>query len=152
MKAPSFSLNDENSILFSLDSILGKKNIVLFFYPKNNTPVCTKEACMFRDRYEEFKELGAEVIGVSSDSESSHNSFHTSHNLNFTILSDEGGRVARLYGVKKNFFVIPGRETFVIDINGNILHRFKELMKHEGHIKEALNVLKKLKQAQLSST
>jgi thioredoxin-dependent peroxiredoxin len=111
-KAPNFTLPSQSGEMVSLKDFLGKKPVVLFFYPKDDTPGCTKEACAFRDDYEEFEKLDAEVIGISSDSVESHRSFAEKHFLPFTLLSDEGGKVRRLYGVPSTFGLFPGRVTY----------------------------------------
>lgn len=141
-KAPDFTLTDKEGKEISLSDFIGKK-VVLYFYPKDNTPGCTKEACMFRDNYEDFKTLGAEVIGVSSDSENSHKKFKSKYNLPFILLSDTKSIVRKSYGVKKTFGFIPGRETFVINENGIIVHRFNSLSNIDKHIKESLLILNK---------
>ncbi len=139
---PEFKLTDQNGEPFDIKSVKGKSNLVIYFYPKNFTPGCTKEACSFRDSYEDFKELGAEVIGISSDSKKSHNQFAKKHQLPFTLLSDSKGVVKRKFGVKNNLFgLIPGRETFVVNKEGIIIFTFNS-MNAERHIKEALKVLK----------
>jgi len=100
---PSFQLNDQNGNVFNSDEIIGKKPVVIYFYPKDFTPGCTKEACSFRDSYEEFKEIGAEVIGISSDSEKSHAKFSSKYNLPFILLSDANGRVRKKFEIKKTY-------------------------------------------------
>src|ERR1700687_1310036 len=98
-RAPQFSLPTQTGTTTSLEDLLGKGAIVLYFYPKDDTPGCTAEACSFRDSYEVFKQAGAEVIGVSSDSEASHQQFASKHRLPFVLLSDKEGEVRKLYGV-----------------------------------------------------
>jgi peroxiredoxin Q/BCP len=141
-KIPEFNLTDQKGEVFNISSVKGKNNLVIYFYPKNFTPSCTKEACSFRDSYEDFKELGAEVIGISSDSKKSHERFSKKHQLPFTLLSDSKGVVKRKFGVKNNIFgLIPGRETFIVNKEGIIIFTFNS-MNAERHIKEALKVLK----------
>jgi thioredoxin-dependent peroxiredoxin len=120
---------------------MGTKPVVLFFYPKDDTPGCTKQACAFRDDYEEFGKLDAEVIGVSSDSVDSHGRFASKHDLPFTLLSDEGGKVRKLYGVKNSFGLFPGRVTYVIDEGGVVRHIFSSQLGVEKHVEEALQAL-----------
>lgn len=141
--APPFSLPDQNNRMVSLSDFIGKTAVVLFFYPKDESYGCTREACSFRDSYEVFKEAGAEVIGISSDGVDSHKSFAANHRLPYTLLSDQGGRVAAIYGVGKSLGVLPGRVTFVIDKQGVILKRFSSQLNFGKHIEEALEVLKK---------
>src|SRR5215213_11947835 len=111
-KAPDFTLLSQSDELVNLGDFLDEKPVVLFFHPKDDTPGCTKEACAFRDDYEEFDKLDAEVIGISSDSVDSHRKFAKKHDLPFTLLSDEGRKVRRLYGVPNSFGLFPGRVTY----------------------------------------
>lgn len=138
---PDFSLQDQHNETFHLYDILKEKNVVLFFYPKDDTPGCTREACSFRDSYETFKDAGAEVVGISSDSVHSHEQFAQKHNLPFTLLSDVNGHVRKLFGVPKTLFVIPGRTTYVIRKGGMIVHRFNSMHNTDGHINESLKAL-----------
>src|SRR3989475_8375862 len=116
-KAPAFDLEGNDGKKHALEDYKGK-TVVLYVYPKDDTPGCTKEACGFRDRYEDFRDAGAEVIGVSSDSASSHESFAKRHRLPFTLLSDARGEVRKRYGVPATLGLLPGRVTFVIDREG----------------------------------
>ena len=142
-KAPDFTLPSQDGTMVSLSQFIGKKKIVLYFYPKDESYGCTKEACSFRDNYEVFKDAGAEVIGISSDDEASHKSFASNHKLPFVLLSDKDRKVANLYNVGKTLGVIPGRATFVIDMDGNIRKIFSSQFSFEKHITEALQILKK---------
>jgi len=99
--------------MVSLKDFLGKRPVILFFYPKDNTLGCTKDVCAFRDSFEEFSKLDAEVIRISSDSVKSHRGFAEKHELPLTLLSDEGGKVRRLYGVPNTFGIFAGRVTYV---------------------------------------
>ena len=114
-KAPLFILPDQNGKLINLNDFIGKTNLVVYFYPKDESYGCTKEACSFRDSYEDFKEAGAEVIGISADSEASHKGFAANHKLPFILLSDKDKKIANLYGVGKTMGILPGRVTFIID-------------------------------------
>jgi len=114
-KAPDFTLPSQAGEQVRLSDRLGERVVVLYFYPKDETPGCTREACAFRDSYEVFTDAGAEVIGVSSDSAESHAAFAGHHKLPFTLLSDEGGRVRKSYGVPATLGLLPGRVTYVID-------------------------------------
>jgi peroxiredoxin Q/BCP len=143
-KAPNFSLPDNKGGVTDLSDFTGKKNVVLFFYPKNETKGCTAEACKFRDEYEAFLGLDTEVLGVSSDSISSHQRFAGKHGFSFPLLSDADGKVRGAYGVEKTWLLIPGRVTFVIDKQGIIRHIFNSQFNPEKHIDEALNVIKAL--------
>jgi peroxiredoxin Q/BCP len=143
-RAPDFSLPSAKGESVALSSLLGRKPVVLFFYPKDDTPGCTMEACAFRDRYEAFAEAGAEVIGISADSAQSHQSFATKHRLPMTLLSDADGKVRALYGVRKTFGLIDGRATFVIDTKGVVRHVFVSQFRFKRHVDEALAVVREL--------
>jgi peroxiredoxin Q/BCP len=117
--------------------------VVLYFYPKDDTPGCTKEACTFRDDYAEFEAAGAAVLGVSGDSSESHRRFAAKHRLPFPLLADPGGKVRRLYGVPATLGLLPGRVTFVIDGAGIVRHVFSSQLNPARHVAEALGVLRK---------
>lgn len=141
--APHFTLNDQDSNVFNSKDHIGKKPLVLFFYPKDYTPGCTKEACSFRDSYEEFTERGAEVIGISADSESSHRKFASTYKLPFILLADTRNKVRKLFKVEKALFnLLPGRETYVINKEGKVIMVFNS-MSASQHITRALKALKK---------
>ncbi len=139
--APNFTLSSQTGNTVSLRDFIGKKNIVLYFYPKDNTPGCTAEACSFRDSYQVFKDAGAEVIGVSSDSAQSHQQFATKNKLPFVLLSDENGAVRKLYGVPATLGLLPGRVTYIIDKQGIVRNIFSSQFTPEKHIEEALKTL-----------
>ncbi|MCW3465578.1 peroxiredoxin [Chitinophaga nivalis] len=143
-KVPSFTLQDQHGKNFDINTVLGKQPLVIYFYPKDETSVCTKEACSFRDSYQEFQQLGALVIGISADKVASHKSFATHHNLPFTLLSDPKNEVRKLFGVPKTF-VIPGRVTYIVDKQGVVIHTFNSLRDGEKHVTEALAALRKIK-------
>jgi peroxiredoxin Q/BCP len=143
-KAPDFTLPSQMGDKVTLSEYFGKKNVVLYFYPKDETRGCTREACEFRDRYDVFTSLGAEVLGVSSDTLESHKSFATHHGLPFLLLSDEDGKVRKLYGVPSTMGIIPGRVTYIIDKKGIVRHVFSSQFQPEKHIEEALKILKEL--------
>ena len=143
--APDFTLESQAGQLPRLKDFLGRKEVVLYFYPKDNTPGCTTEAKAFRDRYEAFKEMGAEVIGISSDSVGSHREFAAKCDLPFVILSDSGGKVRKLYGVPSSMGVLPGRVTYVIDVDGIVRHVFNSQLNPEKHVWEAMEVLKSIR-------
>jgi peroxiredoxin Q/BCP len=146
-RAPDFSLPDASGRAVSLGDFRGKRPVVLYFYPKDDTPGCTKEACTFRDQYEDFKSVGAEVIGVSSDSPESHQKFATKYSLPFTLLSDRGGKVRKLYGVPATLGLIPGRVTFVIDTGGVVRHVFNSQAQAAKHVEESLATLRNARPA-----
>jgi peroxiredoxin Q/BCP len=142
--APNFRLPTENGSYVSVADFLGKKNVVVYFYPKDFTQGCTAEACSFRDSYESFKDLGAEVIGISSDSQNSHRDFAQQYHLPFILLSDVDGSVRKAYEVKKTLGLFAGRVSFVIDKKGVIRHIFSSQTRATAHVGEALNILKSL--------
>lgn len=143
--APLFSLPDSKGNIFNLEEIIGKKYIILYFYPKDETPGCTKEACLFRDSFTEFEELDAEIIGISADSEESHSVFSNKLGLPFKILSDSMGTVHKIYGLKPSFFgMLPPRVTFLIDKSGKIQEKFSSQIDIAGHIEIMKKVLKSL--------
>jgi len=142
-RAPDFTLPSASGAVRLADVLRGK-SVVLYFYPKDETPVCTAEACAFRDSYEVFTEAGAEVIGVSDDTVESHRSFAAHHRLPFQLLSDPGGDVRRRYGVSGFLGLIPGRVTFVIDRQGIVRHVFDSQFKATQHVDEALETIRNL--------
>jgi peroxiredoxin Q/BCP len=150
-KAPDFSLPSHDGKSVSLSGLLGKSTVVLFFYPKDDTPGCTVEACTFRDQYDAFAEAGAVVLGVSSDSGESHQRFASKHKLPMTLLTDAGGKVRALYGVKKTLGLLPGRATFVIDREGRVQHMFVSQLRVKDHVAEALEAVKRLERPAASA-
>jgi peroxiredoxin Q/BCP len=143
-KAPDFTLPSQAGEPVRLSDRLGERVVVLYFYPRDETSGCTKEACAFRDSHEVFAEAGAEVIGVSSDSVERHAAFAGHHELPFTLLSDQGGQVRRSYGVPAALGVLPGRVTYVIDRTGTVRHVFNSMMNIGRHVEDALAVVKQL--------
>lgn len=142
--APDFALPAQNGSTVSLRDFRGKQAVVLYFYPKDDTPGCTAESCAFRDQYEVFKAAGAEVIGVSGDSQESHQQFAAKHKLPFTLLSDKGDQVRKLYGATTAFGFIPGRVTYVIDQEGIVQYVFDSMLNFKGHVEETLKTLQQL--------
>jgi thioredoxin-dependent peroxiredoxin len=140
-RAPDFTLADQAGKEVQFGELLGKKSIVLYFYPKDETAGCTAEACAFRDSYEVFKDEGAEVVGVSSDSTAAHQQFATKHRLPFVLLSDTNGSVRKRYGVPTTFGLLPGRVTYVIDKQGIVRNIFSAQFTPEKHITQALKTL-----------
>jgi len=139
--APDFTLPDQWGKPARLRDLVGRKTLVLYFYPKDETPGCTIEARAFRDSYERFTKAGAEVVGVSSDSVASHRRFARHYDLPFVLLSDRGGAVRRLYGVEKTLGILPGRVTYVIDKAGVVRHVYSSQLRATRHSVEALHAL-----------
>jgi len=145
-RAPDFTLPSNTGENITLSKFFGEKSVVLYFYPRDESRGCTEEACAFRDSYEVFKELGAEVIGISSDSLGSHKSFAETYGLPFILLSDEDNKVRKLYGVPSTLGVFPGRVTYIIDKNGVVRHIFSSQFQPQKHIEEAIEILKKIEE------
>jgi thioredoxin-dependent peroxiredoxin len=148
--APDFTLPSQSGDPVRLGDRLGDRVVVLYFYPKDETPGCTAEACAFRDSHEAFADAGAEVIGISSDSAGRHASFAGRHNLPFTLLSDQGGAVRKSYGVPAVLGVLPGRVTYVIDRAGTVRHVFNSMTNIGQHVSDALDVVRRLQAEQAS--
>ena len=147
-KAPDFTLPSQSGEPVRLYDRLGERVVVLYFYPKDDTPGCTAEACAFRDSHEVFTSAGAEVIGVSSDSVDRHAAFTGRHRLPFTLLSDQGGHVRKNYGVPAVLGLLPGRVTYVIDRQGTVRHVFNSMTHIGQHINDALEVVRRLQAEQ----
>ena len=142
--APDVSLHLQDGNTVRLEEFRGKQSVVLFFYPKDNTPVCTAEACSFRDAYCDFSDLDAEVIGISSDSVSSHQKFAEKHNLAFPLASDSNGSLRRAFSVPRTLGLFPGRTTYVIDKRGVVRLVFSAALSAEKHVTEAKRTLTQL--------
>ncbi|EME32265.1 peroxiredoxin Q/BCP [Galdieria sulphuraria] len=138
--APDFSLKDQDGNNVRLSDFKGKKAVILYFYPKDDTPGCTKQALCFREAIEDFAQLGAEVIGVSSDQD--HRKFVEKYKLPFKLLSDEGSKVRKLYEVPSTFGILPGRVTYVIDRQGIVKKIYNNQFRSELHVEEAKKALK----------
>jgi len=145
-KAPDFTLPSQMGDNVTLSEYLGKKNIVLYFYPKDETAGCIKEACTFRDNYEELTNLRAEVIGISGQSIESHKSFASHYGLPFILLADVDNKIRELYGVPSTMGILPGRVTYIIDKKGLVRHIFVSQTKAQRHVEEAKNTLRLLEQ------
>lgn len=140
-RAPDFTATSSTGETIRLADYIGKKGLVLFFYPKDGTAVCTKEACAFRDSYMQFADAGAEVIGISSDSDESHINFAKQNRLTFPLISDADGSLRKLFAVPKTLGIIPGRVTYVIDKNGIIRQIYSAMMASDEHVRQALAAL-----------
>ncbi|MGV3586624.1 MAG: peroxiredoxin [Adhaeribacter sp.] len=143
-KAPDFSLQTATGETFRLSEVLRENNVVLYFYPKDDTRGCTAQACSFRDQYEVFRESNAEVVGISSDDAESHQQFSAKHRLPFTLLSDSKGEVRKLYRVPRTFGIVPGRVTYLIDKDGIVRYAFNSQLKPLEHVSGTLEILKTL--------
>lgn len=142
--APNVTLRLHTGQTVPLADLYRDRVVVLFFYPKDGTSVCTKEACAFRDAYEDFVSLGATVVGVSGDSAASHQGFADQHRLPYLLATDEDGALRRAFGVPKALGLIPGRVTYVIDRQGVVRHTFSGLFASDRHVREALDAVAKL--------
>jgi len=150
---PSFSLLDQNGNLFDINNLLGKKKLVIFFYPQDGSLNCTKEACYFRDLSDVFEEAGAVVVGISGQSVESHQQFAEQNKLNYTILSDSEGSVRKLFGVPTKIFgLVPGRVTYIADKTGKVVYVFESQTDVMRHVDEALKICLLLKRSDVSVT
>src|SRR5205809_4143845 len=143
-RAPDFTLPDQTGEPVQLRDLLGRGTVVLYFYPKDETPGCTLEARAFRDSYDRFTAAGAEVVGISSDSVASHRRFAARHGLPFLLLSDRGGAVRELYGVEKTLGLLPGRVTYVIDKAGVVRRTYLSQGRATARARESLDALRAL--------
>ena len=145
-KVPVFALQDQHGNLFDIADFIGKNKLVIYFYPKDDSPGCTKEACYFQDQFEVFREADALIIGISGQSVESHKKFAEKYRLSFTLLSDEGNKVRKLFGVPTNLLgMLPGRVTYVADKAGKIIYIFNSQTAAKKHVDEALQILKATK-------
>ncbi len=144
--APDFTLPDHSGMPVRLRDLLDQGVVVLYFYPRDDTPGCRAEACAFRDSYEVFREAGAEVVGVSADPAAAHARFAARHRLPFILLSDVDGEVRKCYGVPATFGLLPGRVTYVIDRHGIVRHLFSSQLAATRHVREALQTVRALNQ------
>jgi peroxiredoxin Q/BCP len=143
---PEFTLPDQDGKLCDIKNVIGTKKLVIYFYPKDDSPGCTKEACYFRDLFEVFKEADAEIIGISGQSVASHKKFAAKYRLSFTLLSYAGNKIRKLFGVPTSAFgILPGRVTYVADRAGKVVYIFNSQVQAERHVDEALKILKELK-------
>jgi peroxiredoxin Q/BCP len=136
----SFSLTGQNGKVFNSADYIGKSVLVIYFYPKDESMVCTKEACSFRDSFNDFTKAGAKVIGINGGTVASHKAFSDHYKLPFILLSDPGDKVYRLFGVKNKMFM-TGRETFVIDLHGKIVYTHEAMLQGKEHADDALKFI-----------
>lgn len=146
-RVADFRLADQNGKEVRLSELTAKGPVVLFFYPKDETPGCTKEVCAFRDHYEVFQEAGATVAGISADTVLSHRQFAAKHGLQFLLLSDQGGALRKSFGVPRTLGVLPGRVTYVIDQQSVVRHVFSSQTQIQKHVEEALRIVRSLPRA-----
>ena len=140
--APSFTLKDASGKPWTLEALRASGPVVLFFYPRDESPICTREVCAFRDAHQDFADAAAAVVGISSDGEASHDSFARKQRLNYLLLSDPGGKVRRAYGIPKTLGVVDGRATFVIDRSGVVRMAYAAQLVAEGHTRRALETVR----------
>lgn len=140
-KVPVFSLQDQNGKTFNIADHIGKKLLVIYFYPKDESMVCTKEACAFRDSFDEFTKAGAVVIGINGGTVASHKAFADHYKLQFVLLSDPGNKVYNQFGIKGKLF-FSGRETFMVDLTGKIFYQYDSMMEGKKHAEDALAYIK----------
>ena len=142
--APDFTLLDHQGQPFTLSEALRNGPVVLYFYPKDNTYGCIREACFFRDAYEDFIDVGAQVVGVSADSITSHQEFRDQYNLPFTLLSDPDRLAHTLYGVDRFMFgLLASRITYIISKEGRILGIIDSVIDFQGHVTKGLSMLRR---------
>ncbi len=146
--APDIHGIDQGGQVVQLSQFRGQRTVVLFFYPADESPICTKEACSFRDAYETFVSAGAEVIGVSGDSLDKHRQFASRHQLPFHLLVDTDGEIRRALGVPRSLGLLPGRVTYVIDSAGIVRHIFSSQFSSDRHVQEALEMVRQLSEAE----
>ena len=137
--APDFEGVTDSGLKFKLSDALREKDVILYFYPKDETPGCSAEACSFRDSWDELRKLNAEVVGVSSDSVESHRKFREHRSLPFILISDEDQAIRSLYDVKGR--IVPPRVTYVISKGGKIIHVYSSQMAPRKHVQEAMRAL-----------
>lgn len=144
-RIPPFSLPDQDGALVDVGLLIGNTKMVIFFYPKDDSPGCTKEACHFRDLYEVFSDAGVVLIGISGQSVESHKKFAEKYRLNYSLLSDKGNNVRKLFGVPSNLLgLLPGRVTYLVDSKGMVAQIFNSQVQVERHVDEAVKILKDL--------
>ncbi len=141
-KAPDFSATTQDGSIIRLADFLGQRALVLFFYPKDGSPICTKEACSFRDSYERFVDAGAEVIGISSDSSATHQAFARQHKLPFPLIDDTDGSLRKAFGVPRVLGLLSGRTTYVIDSEGVVRLVFSAQFASDEHVERAIEALR----------
>ncbi len=145
--APGFTLKDASGKPWSLEALRAGGPVVLFFYPRDESPICTREVCAFRDAHQDFADTGATVVGISSDGAESHDAFARKQRLNYLLLSDPGGKVRQAYGIPRMLGLAEGRATFVIDRAGIVRMAYAAHLVAEGHPRRALETVRALRAA-----
>jgi peroxiredoxin Q/BCP len=143
-RMPDVTLNGAGGAPVKLRELVKERGLVVYFYPKDDTPGCTIESCNFRDQYEDFVTAGADVVGISADGPESHGRFASKYKLPFRLLSDETGAVRAAFGVKSKLGILPGRVTFVFDGEGVVRYVFESQLRVNAHVERALEVVQKL--------
>ena len=142
---PSFSLQNQDGVTININDFIGTKNVIIYFYPKDNTAGCTKEACSFRDAMQDLNNLDCEVVGISADNVASHKAFANQFRLTFNLLSDVGNSVRKSFKVPANLFgLIPGRVTYIVNKEGKVIHIINSQMNPDKHIKETIEIISTL--------
>ena len=142
---PNFSLQNQDGQTINIKDYFGNKNVVIYFYPKDNTAGCTKEACSFRDAMQDLNNLDCEVVGISADNVASHKAFANQFRLTFNLLSDVGNSVRKSFKVPANLFgLIPGRVTYIVNKEGKVIHIINSQMNPDKHIKETIEIISSL--------
>ncbi|MFA6083456.1 peroxiredoxin [Mucilaginibacter sp.] len=139
---PSFKLTDQNGKEFSSADYIGKNKLVIYFYPKDESAVCTAEACAFRDSFADFTDEGAIVIGINAGSVDSHRIFSQKNRLPFQLLSDPGNKVLKQFGIKPWLF-LTGRETFIVGRDGKVAYKYRAFLDGKGHSEKVMEYLAK---------
>jgi peroxiredoxin Q/BCP len=142
---PDVTLTGAGNQPVRLKDLVGQKVLVVYFYPRDDSPGCTVQACGLRDQYEDFVAAGAEVVGISGDSVASHQGFAAKHRLPFVLLSDEKGQAREAFGVGASFLgMLPGRVTFVVDRQGIVQDSFESQLRVGEHVRRALELVRSL--------
>ena len=142
-RMPAFSLTDQYGKTFNSADYTGRNILVIYFYPKDESMVCTKEACSFRDSFNDFAKAGAKVIGINAGTVASHKEFSDHYKLPFILLSDPGDKVYHLFGVADKVFFMTGRQTFVIDLHGKVAFTYEAMIQGKKHADDALAFIRK---------
>ncbi|MBS61425.1 peroxiredoxin [Salinisphaera sp.] len=143
-RAPIIQRSAHDGRAIDTEALIGQRPLVVYFYPRDDTPVCTRQACSFRDRLEAFNALDAEVIGISADDDASHRAFAEKHGLEFALVSDHDGGLSKAFDVGRALGVLGNRVTFVIDRQGIVRLRYQAQLAAGRHVDKALGTLREL--------